>query len=461
MKFNTSKTIWIKSNCINLQRKQIFQMSLLYVKQRLHKMIQKYLGIEYKYIKIKYSNNERIRIQLPNYLIGLCVNGSTKEFPQNVTSLGIRTKLKEIPIEFITAFDQLTCLNLSNNQLEELPANISALTKLKHINISNNNFQNIPKVLKTLPDLREINLGNNKIENMTNQLSDYPKIEILILSGNKLKVITTDISTLTELVALDLSKNKIKNIPKEVFYLPNLFLLEINSNEIVDLPKLDKKSTISQLFLNNNKIKNFPSKFLEWQYLYLLELRNNRISVIEWSTLLKLKDMELNLSNNLFPDNWEQLFIAFARLNHIPFKRIFINNHSTYVYYNNQNYHDKIYTENLNVILEIIETIPVQKINSNIPYFISIGSSDFINILEFTKFDYHNWTVSPYFDGIFEGLEYYGNITNTIMIEMITEFITKAYLFEIIRNNNFDDFQTYILSKWNIKLEYDINLNNF
>lgn len=58
--------------------------------------------------------------------------------------------------------DFLTELNLSANQLKEVPEELAKLTKLKLLDLSSNSLNDLPVAIEDMVNLRELVLFNNR-----------------------------------------------------------------------------------------------------------------------------------------------------------------------------------------------------------------------------------------------------------------------------------------------------------
>jgi Leucine-rich repeat (LRR) protein len=90
----------------------------------------------------------------------------------NLRKLSIKsTSLKTFPSELIPMLSELEVLDLSSNNIENIPYNIENLSKLKELNLSDNKLTNIPDSILKLKKLKYLNLYNNN-------LSSYTKMNI-------------------------------------------------------------------------------------------------------------------------------------------------------------------------------------------------------------------------------------------------------------------------------------------
>ncbi len=113
-------------------------------------------------------------------------------------------QLTELPESALNRTD-ITTLNVSNNQLTSLPAAISKLANLEVLNVENNRLVTLPAELVQLKNLREIHANNNRMTSLPGELSSMTQLTLLDISGNSISASQVD-----ELKA-DLSTTEIKN----------------------------------------------------------------------------------------------------------------------------------------------------------------------------------------------------------------------------------------------------------
>lgn len=82
----------------------------------------------------------------------------------------------------------MKALNLSNNNITALPANLSALSHITCLSITNNPFESFPAVvesLKTLRELKQLNLNIHEDTEAQLILNSLPQLEYLNEQGMK------------------------------------------------------------------------------------------------------------------------------------------------------------------------------------------------------------------------------------------------------------------------------------
>eukprot|EP00029_Vermamoeba_vermiformis_P006458 TRINITY_DN2538_c0_g2_i1.p1 TRINITY_DN2538_c0_g2~~TRINITY_DN2538_c0_g2_i1.p1 ORF type:complete len:1060 (+),score=232.58 TRINITY_DN2538_c0_g2_i1:295-3474(+) len=114
-------------------------------------------------------------------------------------------------------FPHLTKLDLSNNKLTALPADIKKLEKLCILIADNNNLQSLPDEIGTLAKLRVLSVRNNEIKTLPGSLSLCLGLEELYVSSNKIVESPVRLGSLVKLTKLDVADNPfLVRLPKEV-----------------------------------------------------------------------------------------------------------------------------------------------------------------------------------------------------------------------------------------------------
>ncbi|KAG0012221.1 hypothetical protein BGZ80_000114 [Entomortierella chlamydospora] len=141
--------------------------------------------------------------------IGLCNHGLVR-LSSNIRLLASATCVQLIPAE-IGFLRNLTLLDLSKNNLTNLPETITYLTKLVDLKLSCNQLESIPAGIGGLTKLAALSLDNNKLESIPPQIG--------LIKG---------------LVSLDLSENPITVLPAEVGKLQFLRRLKLDQCPLIE-----------------------------------------------------------------------------------------------------------------------------------------------------------------------------------------------------------------------------------
>ena len=154
---------------------------------------------------------------------------------QGVTSLYLKQGLTEFPLEILNLADSLEVLDLSDNQLSNLPDSFAQLQQLKILFLTNNCFDAIPAVLALCPKLEMISFKSNKLQHIPEQsLPDDTRW--LILTDNNLTTLPADMGRLHRLQKLALAGNKLTELPASMASCQNLQLARLSANALVTLP---------------------------------------------------------------------------------------------------------------------------------------------------------------------------------------------------------------------------------
>ena len=152
-----------------------------------------------------------------------------------VKKVKISSGLNEFPKELFELKETLEFLDLSGNNISELPDNFQEFKKLKIVFISNNKFTIFPKVLADCPNLTMIGFRSNQIVEIPE--NSFPlNLQWLILTENKIEVLPNSIGDCKYLQKFAISGNRLKTLPNEMKNCRRLELLRISANLIDSIP---------------------------------------------------------------------------------------------------------------------------------------------------------------------------------------------------------------------------------
>ena len=212
-----------------------------------------------------------------------------------------------LPERLYKYFHRLTSLNLSHNNINTFPVELSShLTSIVELDLSYNNIISITG-LATCKYLKILRLNNNRLitleeKNILTSTSTntvfYPALLKLNLTNNQLSSFTKcGPFNRTSLIEIDLSYNLISEFP--ILIPTTLLVLQLHHNQIanlsdqpIPLPKL------KELTLGSNRIHTIPSKFFMYtSELAFLDVSNNQLKSI--NPCLSLKTLNrLDIRNN-------------------------------------------------------------------------------------------------------------------------------------------------------------------
>lgn len=279
-------------------------------------------------------------------------NTSLKSIPDELQDLTNLENFKYMRNKSTVCFENLKklktihSLDLSSNELTDLPFAITKLRNLCHLSLHDNNLSNLPFQIKSLQRLKTLDLSRNifktfpavielleeeleKLDMSQNQLKCIPAgihnlryvqsldfsqnhiesfniqgwplmcLESLNLANNKIEVLPSCISIFKNTEILNLSNNKIQSLPPELNKLKNLQKLDLRNNKLSYLPsEVCNLKQIKTLDISLNELKTLPKEFCNLKNLVILDLHSNMLSTIEMNFIKFQKLERLDISKN-------------------------------------------------------------------------------------------------------------------------------------------------------------------
>lgn len=152
-----------------------------------------------------------------------------------IRRLDLSAGLDAFPDAIFGLADTLEVLNLSGNQLDSLPADLSRLRKLRILFCSDNPFTEVPECLGDCPQLEMVGFKANRIRHLPAD-SLPPALRWLILTDNQLQALPEEIGNCQRLQKLMLAGNQLTRLPPPLAECTNLELLRIAANRLQVLP---------------------------------------------------------------------------------------------------------------------------------------------------------------------------------------------------------------------------------
>ena len=208
-----------------------------------------------------------------------------------------------IPNNFSQYLSNLKRLDISNNNLEELPNSFYLLTKLEHLKLDYNKFQTLPKVLAEIRSLSTLSISHNKIEEYSEALGSLINLESLDLSSNNLSKLPYSFVRLNRLRELNLAENKFDIIPECVINgMRNLEFLDLSLNKNIKLNVSPCSRILRKFYAMKNEVcKTFPRWLLTSKFSTLQEVNFNGTEFKEFkfpdeNALLNLRNLSMTQS---------------------------------------------------------------------------------------------------------------------------------------------------------------------
>ncbi|NVK75041.1 MAG: protein kinase [Oceanospirillaceae bacterium] len=154
---------------------------------------------------------------------------------KGVVRLQLSEGLTTFPKPIFDLADSLEILDLSNNQLCDLPEDLSRLKKLRILFCSNNRFTHLPEVLGQCENLEMIGFKNNQISSVSS--ASLPTLtRWLILTDNHIESLPDDFGKLVRLQKLALAGNRLASLPDSIVHCQKLELIRLSANQLVAFP---------------------------------------------------------------------------------------------------------------------------------------------------------------------------------------------------------------------------------
>jgi hypothetical protein len=161
------------------------------------------------------------------------VKNSSSQEP--LVRVQISDNLTEFPRRVFEHAETLEILDLSNNQLSDLPDDLDRLVNMRILFLSDNQFTSIPKVVARCPKLEMISFKSNQLVHVGEDVLPLDT-RWLILTDNKLTKLPDFIGKLHRLQKLALAGNCLTELPASMANCKNLELARLSANELSAMP---------------------------------------------------------------------------------------------------------------------------------------------------------------------------------------------------------------------------------
>ena len=220
----------------------------------------------------------------------------------NLTQLYLENFGIEELSESIRDMKKLTILSLSENKLSKLSL---TLPKLKSLILSNNQFSDAKNCIDLVcKKLRSIDLSFNQLENIPENILTYNRISKLKLHNNKLIRLPPQIVKLSKLTFLDISNNNIKVIAPNLCSIKKLETVRHNGNPIIFPPNhvVGKGTDVLLKYLEDRISRSTPLRRVR-----LLLVGQENVGKSSISYYLKNNNAnQVNISTDgIHIDDWE------------------------------------------------------------------------------------------------------------------------------------------------------------
>lgn len=141
----------------------------------------------------------------------------------------------DFPLEALQYLSHLKKLNLSNNDLKQIPSELSVLTQLQELNLSRNSLQEIPVAMVALK-LTKLDLSVNPLKNFPLAVSGMTSLTDLRMAATQISEL--NIRKLEKLQHLDVMCNNIERLSRDIFKPYSKLDLCLAYNPLADIPSI-------------------------------------------------------------------------------------------------------------------------------------------------------------------------------------------------------------------------------
>jgi internalin A len=207
-------------------------------------------------------------------------------------------ELTELP-ESLGQLTQLHTLYLRGNKLSALPERLGQLTRLQVLYLDSNQLSVLPESLGQLTQLRTLRLDENQLSALPESLGQLTQLQTLNLHSNQLSVLPESLGQLTQLQELSLHINQLSVLPESLGQLTQLQELYLHNNQLSALPEsLGQLTRLQELYLHNNQLSALPESLGQLTQLRTLYLSGNKLSALPESLgqLTQLQELYLHIN---------------------------------------------------------------------------------------------------------------------------------------------------------------------
>ena len=203
---------------------------------------------------------------------------ATKHFSLSVNDIAV------FPQALIEEMPNLEALELNNNKLATVAAEIGQLTNLVNLDLHGNQLTTVPAGIGRLTNLSKLILYGNQLTTVPAEIGQLTNLRSLWLDANKVTTLPPEICQLTNLSELYLNGNQLTTVPAEIGRLTSLTTLELRDNKLITLPpEICQLTNITKLKLTGNQLTTLPAEIRQLTNLKKLSLEDNPVQFLPLS----------------------------------------------------------------------------------------------------------------------------------------------------------------------------------
>ncbi|XP_057847550.1 plant intracellular Ras-group-related LRR protein 8 isoform X1 [Cryptomeria japonica] len=192
--------------------------------------------------------------------------------------------LEVVPEDVFAVGPSTRVLDIGDNCLQEVPAEIGNLTNLQKLRLTANNLSDDRikwQGLVSLKCLTVLALNSNRLCQLPAEIGMLISLKQLNLAQNNLASIPEEVGQLQQLQILNLNNNCLKALPLTIGHCCSLLEADFSSNLLGEIPStLGNLQNIKVLQLGNNGLRSFPTNVLKGcSQLSTLDLHGNEVTI--------------------------------------------------------------------------------------------------------------------------------------------------------------------------------------
>ena len=130
-------------------------------------------------------------------------------------------------------------LQVDDNQLERLPADLGRMTSLEELYCAENFLTSLPPSIGWLRKLHTLNVDENDLEDLPPEVGSCKSLKILSAHGNKLQSLPAELGHIVNLAVLNLAGNFIPHLPVSFVKLKSITAIWLANNQTKPLVQLN------------------------------------------------------------------------------------------------------------------------------------------------------------------------------------------------------------------------------
>ncbi|XP_068621290.1 leucine-rich repeat and calponin homology domain-containing protein isoform X2 [Battus philenor] len=183
-------------------------------------------------------------------------------------------KLREFPKPVKFDLSDTVVADLSKNRFSEVPDEVTTYVYLEKLLLSQNIIRSVPEAVGGLQSLTYLDLSSNQLTELPREVCQMP-LQVLLVPDNLLATLPKEIGKMSSLAELDASNNRLTQVPMTLGDCSGLRALDLSNNQLGLLPLQITYLRLEHLDVSCNCISSLPLELRNMTTLVTLNLDNN------------------------------------------------------------------------------------------------------------------------------------------------------------------------------------------